>query len=209
MGDVNKPSRREAAAAQTRFEIVEAARRLFSKHGYVGTTVEAIAEEAGVAVQTIYNAYGSKGAVLSRLLDVTIVGDHDIGSVLDRVHDRLDLDTVDASAVVRDLARTATQIVMRIAEVWEVVESAAAVDPEIAALVEKNDAERLRGYTFAAKLLKARGGLRPGLSVDAAAGIIWALTGVRNYRFLVVRRGWSPDRYRGWLEDALATALLR
>ena len=209
MVNVNKPSRREAAAEETRREIVEAARRLFSQHGYVGTTVDAIAEEAGVAVQTIYNSCGSKGAVLSRLLDVTIVGDHEGGSVLDRVRDRLDLDAADASAVVRDLARTSTQIVTRISDVLEVVEAAAAVDPEIAALVAKNDADRLRGHTFAAKLLKARGGLRPGLSVEAASGIVWALTGVRSYRFLVVGQGWSPDRYRRWLEDALSSALLR
>jgi Bacterial regulatory proteins, tetR family. len=208
VGAVDKPSRREAAAEETRREIVEAARRLFLRHGYVGTTVEAIAEEAGVAVQTIYNAYGSKGAVLSHLLDVTIVGDDEEASVLDRVRSRIDVDTIDPAALVRDLALMAARIVARISDVWEVVESAAAVDPEIAALVAKNDSERLRAYIFAAKLLTARRGLRRGLNVEGAAAIIWSVTGVRNHRFLVVGQGWSLERYRRWLEDALTAALL-
>jgi AcrR family transcriptional regulator len=207
--NVSNPSRREVAALQTRREILDAARRLFLRDGYVGTTVDAIADEARVAVQTIYNTFGSKGAVLSRLLDVTIVGDHEEASVLERVRARMDLETVEPIAVVKDLARTAAQIVARISDVWDVVESGAAVDPEIAALVARIEAERLRGHTFAARVIKARGGLRPGLSVPGAAAVIWSITGVRNHRFLVVGQGWSQERYRRWLEDALATALLR
>lgn len=202
-------SRRAAAAEETRREIVEAARRLFMTQGYIATTIDAIADEAGVAVQTIYNSVGPKSAVLSRLLDVTIVGDHEDRSVLDRVRDRLDPSTVDPRAIVRDLARTATDISSRIGDIWHVVESAAAVDPDIAALVAKNDAERLGGYTFAARLLKGRGALRPGLTADGAAAIVWSLAGVRTYHAFVTERGWSSDRYRRWLEDALQAALMR
>jgi AcrR family transcriptional regulator len=202
-------SRRAEAAEETRRQIVEAAGRLFVAQGYVATTIDAIAEEAGVAVQTIYNSVGPKAAVLSRLLDVTIAGDHEDRSVLDRVRDRLDPATADPGAIVRDLARTATDIASRIVDVWHVVESAAAVDPDTAALVAKNDAGRLAGYTFAARLLKDRGALRPGLTVDGAAAIVWSLAGVRTYRAFVVERGWSSGRYRRWLEDALATMLLR
>lgn len=202
-------SRRAASAEETRLQIVEAARRLFVAQGYVATTIDAIADEAGVAVQTIYNAIGSKAAVLSRVLDVTIAGDHEDRSVLERVRDRLDPATADPRAIIRDLARTATDIASRIGDVWHVVESAAAVDPDLAALVAKNDAGRLAGYTFAARLLKDHGALRPGLTVDGAAAIVWSLAGVRTYHAFVTERGWSSDRYRRWLEDALAAALLR
>lgn len=210
MGTVkaNKPTRREVAAQQTRREILDAAQHLFLRDGYVGTTVEAIAAEAGVAVQTIYNTFGSKGAVLSRLLDVTIVGDDEGGSVLDRARARMDMDTVEPIALVKDFARTAAQIVARISDLWPVVESGAAVDPEIAALVARIEAERLHGHTFLAKVIKARGALRPGLSVPGAAAVIWSIAGARSHRFLVVGQGWSQERYRRWLEDALATALL-
>jgi AcrR family transcriptional regulator len=209
MDTVNRRgSRRAAAAEDTRRLIVEAAGRLFAQHGYVATTIDAIADEAGVAVQTIYNAVGPKAAVLSRLLDVTIAGDHEDRSVLDRVRDRLDPGTADPGAIIRDLARTATDILSRIGDVWHVVESAAAVDPSVAALVAKNDAERLAGYTFLARLFNDRKALRSGLTVDGAAAIIWSLAGVRTYRAFVTERGWSTGRYRRWLEDSLAAALL-
>lgn len=209
MATVNPTATRRAAAAEeTQRQIVEAARLLFVVQGYVATTIDAIAAEAGVAVQTIYNAVGPKAAVLSRLLDVTIVGDHEGRSVLDRARDRLDPATAGPRAIIRDLARTATDIASRIGDVWYVVGSAAAVDPDIAALVTKNDAERLAGYTFVARLLKDRGALRPGLSVEGAAAIVWSLAGVRTYHAFVSERGWSSDRYRRWLEEALAAALL-
>ena len=179
MPDSNPRSRRSAAADQTRREIVEAARRLFLRDGYVGTTINAIADEAGVAVQTIYNSIGTKAAVLSRLLDVTIVGDHEDRGLLDRVQARPGFDDLDAGEIVRDLARMIADVANRIADVWQVVESAAAVDAEIAAIVARNDAQRFFGYTM-----------------------------VGNYRFLTDEQGWSSDRYRRWLAATLAHALL-
>ncbi len=204
----SRRSRRSVAADQTRVEIVEAARRLFLRDGYVGTTIGAIAEEAGVAVQTIYNSIGPKAAVLSRLLDVTIVGDHEDRALLERVKGRPGFEVLDARSIVGDVARTASNVASRIADVWKVVESAAAVDPEIAAVVAKNESERFAGYTAAARMMKVRGGLRPGLGVETAASIVWALAGIANYRFLVGRQGWSQERYRRWLDETLAQALL-
>ena len=37
---------------------------LFADRGYTATTIELIAETAGVAVQTIYNTLGSKRGIL-------------------------------------------------------------------------------------------------------------------------------------------------
>ena len=45
------------------------------ERGYTGTTIEQIAQEAGVAVETLYATFGSKRAVLSRLVGVSVVGD--------------------------------------------------------------------------------------------------------------------------------------
>src|ERR1700681_535607 len=63
---------RRRQALETRRHIVRAARRLFVTLGYVGTTVEAIAAEAGVAVATVYKAFGTKAAIareLNNLID--------------------------------------------------------------------------------------------------------------------------------------------
>jgi AcrR family transcriptional regulator len=63
-------TRRELQAAATRRDILAAARRLFAERGYDATTMVAIAEAAGSAVQTIYDSVGPKRAILLALLDV-------------------------------------------------------------------------------------------------------------------------------------------
>src|SRR5919202_6450587 len=69
----HSPQRQQQAQA-TRRQIVEAAGRLFSQHGYFGTTIGAIAHAAGVAEPTVYAAFGSKRAILSALIDAAIFG---------------------------------------------------------------------------------------------------------------------------------------
>src|SRR5215218_3311731 len=59
--------RRRAQAAATRRDILEAAERVFLRHGYAATTMGAIADEAGVALKTVYVAYASKSGVLRAL----------------------------------------------------------------------------------------------------------------------------------------------
>ena len=56
--------------------------------------------------------------------------------------------------------------------------------------------------------LKAAGGLRPGLSIDEAADVIWATNSAELYVLLTVERGWSPHRYERWLADAWCRLLL-
>ena len=60
---------------QTRRRILEAAYELFVEQGYGATTLQDVATRAGVAVQTIYFAFGNKPSLLKELVDVTIAGD--------------------------------------------------------------------------------------------------------------------------------------
>ncbi len=76
--------RREEQARQTRARIVDAALGLFCERGYSDTTIEAIAQQAGVAPATVYQAFGTKAAVLARVLDATVAGDADPIALLDR-----------------------------------------------------------------------------------------------------------------------------
>ncbi|MBA2576509.1 MAG: helix-turn-helix transcriptional regulator, partial [Euzebyaceae bacterium] len=68
--DVNSESgrrpRRADKARATRRRIIDAAGDLLVQHGYAGTTLEAIAEQAGVAVQTVYFHFGNKRTVLKQ-----------------------------------------------------------------------------------------------------------------------------------------------
>src|SRR6266508_4411102 len=56
-------TRRQAQAAQTRQDIVAAAQRVFLERGYSGATLTAIAQAAGVVVETIYRGFGSKASL--------------------------------------------------------------------------------------------------------------------------------------------------
>ena len=66
---------RQEQARQTRRAILDAAAILFVEPGYAATPLTAVATEAGVAIQTVYKAFGSKQALLSALVDVTVAGD--------------------------------------------------------------------------------------------------------------------------------------
>src|SRR5262245_65592526 len=68
---------RARQAAETRRTVVAAAGRLFGERGWAGTTLAAVAAEAGTAVETVYSGLGSKAALLVAAIDVDIVDDDD------------------------------------------------------------------------------------------------------------------------------------
>src|SRR5437764_644034 len=76
--------RRARRAAETHARIVEAAGALFAERGYGGTTIEAVAAQADVAVETVYARFKNKRNLLGAYLDVAIVGDADAVPLLDR-----------------------------------------------------------------------------------------------------------------------------
>jgi AcrR family transcriptional regulator len=59
--------RREQQAEQTRLLVLDAAERLFKERGYVGTSIAAVAVEAGVSPETVYGHFGSKRVLLGEL----------------------------------------------------------------------------------------------------------------------------------------------
>src|SRR5690242_11057219 len=70
-----RSSLRARQAADTRSQVLVAAAALFEEKGWAGTTVAAIAERAGVAIETVYSGFGSKKHVLRAVLDFAVVGD--------------------------------------------------------------------------------------------------------------------------------------
>ena len=66
MKNVNIPAKsthRQRQAQATRDMIVAAAQALFLEQGYICTTIDVIAERAGVAVSTVYAIFGRNGLV--------------------------------------------------------------------------------------------------------------------------------------------------
>ena len=94
----------------------------------------------------------------------------------------------------------------RVRPVFEILRTASAVEPEMAAVYAEMDSYRLANMRRAAEWLAARGPLR--VDVDRAGEIIWALASPDVARMLCDRQGWSEAQYAEWLEDTLARTLL-
>ncbi len=201
------PRRREQAL-ETRQAVLDAARELFVEHGYVVTTIDAIAERAGVSPETIYATFKNKRSILSRLIDVSMAGDDAPVPILERSWVNELRDEPDPHRRVRILARNGRLILERTAPIYEVLRGAAAADPEIAALWARNKAQRFTGQRTLLGILIERSPLRDGLAANVAADTLFAIGSPETYRLLVVDRRWSPDRFERWYADTLATLLL-
>src|SRR5919201_735089 len=158
----HSPQRQHQAQA-TRRQIVDAAGRLFSRHGYFGTTIDAIAREAGVADPTVYAAFGSKRAILATLIDAAIFGPDPPRTPIDQRSWYPELaGLADAHRLLRRWAEILCEVNGRVAPVQRVGQSAAASDPEIAQLWQQLKDQRLAGQSAIAQLLADRQALRPG-----------------------------------------------
>jgi AcrR family transcriptional regulator len=60
---------RRARGADTRTQILDAARAALVEHGYTGTTTRAVAERAGVQVSLVHYHFGGKRQLLTAVLD--------------------------------------------------------------------------------------------------------------------------------------------
>jgi AcrR family transcriptional regulator len=184
-----------------RIAIAEAARRLFKEGGYASTTIDAIAAEAGYAVQTVYFHFKSKAAIVQYLVDRMKA--ETIGPAFQR-----SMEDQPAASRLRALARIARHTAESWWDVYEVLRSASQSDDALSALVADMDGGRLYGQRRLAKALAARAELGRGIDVATATDVIWALASEDTYRRLVVERKWSPNRYEEWLSRCLSSELL-
>ncbi|MDT3439280.1 TetR/AcrR family transcriptional regulator [Pseudofrankia sp. BMG5.37] len=65
-------TRAQRRAAATRQAVVEAAREIIASEGADAVTLEAVAERADVAVQTIYNRVGGRSALLTAVAEMAM-----------------------------------------------------------------------------------------------------------------------------------------
>jgi AcrR family transcriptional regulator len=180
--------------------IVAAAKALFLEQGYTGTTIEAIAGRADVAVSTVYAVFGSKRGILrairtawhegSRIREVVY---SDPGEA--RPEDRLE-----------KLAQATRQQWETGAEVMAIYNGAAAADPEAAAELSEALKGRRKGMETFAKSLEPH--LRSGLDTARAAAILQALCLPEVFNELVRHSGWPAEVYQVWLSKTLKRELL-
>lgn len=200
---------RSDQARATRQAVVDAATELFLSRGYPSTSVAAVADRAGVSVDTVYHLFSDKRTLLKAALDVAIGGDDQDVALLERPEPRQMRDETDQR---RQLALFATGIcrqLERLRSVNDMLRSAAAVDPEIAALqTDVHLRQRREAMATVAGWISARGPLRDELTVDEAAAILWTVASPEVHRMFRVDWGWGAAQYERWLEVTLAATLL-
>ena len=202
-GKTDAGRRREERARQRRQRVVDAASRLFGERGYVATTIEAIAREAAVAPATVYQAFGTKQAILARMLDVTIAGDADPAALLDRDWVRQAARHPDPRQRLALVVRHTSQVAASTSPVKEVMRDAAAADPAVRHLLIEDDRRRYLTQQALVDLIIGAGSLRPGCDREHAVATFFALVNSHGYQLLATQRGWSPDEWQRWLTGVL------
>jgi AcrR family transcriptional regulator len=198
---------RRQRSLRTRAQIVAAATRRFVDRGYLGTTIDAVADDAGVAAQTVYYVFGTKRNLLAAVLDASIVGDVEQVAVLDRPWFDDLAQAPDAAAAVEQLVAESVAIIARAAPIYDVVRGAAA-DPEVRGLLEANRRGRRDDQRRLVARLREGGHLRPDLDVDAAADVVYGLLNEEVFLLLTRDCGWDAPRFRSWATRVAAHQLI-
>jgi len=201
-------ARRTEQAALTRQDILDAARDLFTSQGYARTTVGAIAERAGVAIDTLYAAIGRKPDLMRALVETSISGqDHAVPA-----EERDYVQRIQAAQDTREqLAIYAAAIVPiqeRMAPIFLALRDAALTDGDCAAVWQEISRRRATNMLRMAGALRATGGLRADLTDQQVADIIWSMNAAEYWDLLVTQRGWSPQEFGAWVLDAWTRLLL-
>ena len=199
---------RAEQAAATRAGVLQAARELFSERGYAATGIAAIAERAGVAVDTVYATVGRKPVLMRELMETAISGTGQAVPAEERDYVR----RLQAAATAREkiaiYAAAVAEIGVRLAPIHTALAEAALTDSDCAALRADIDDRRAANMRLFAADLRSTGELRPDLSDDDVGDIVWSMNAPEYRALLVGRRGWSAERFGQWLADCWSRSLL-
>src|SRR5664279_4370569 len=198
---------RAGQARETRRLIVATAARLFVQHGYGITTIDAVAEAAGVSRKTVFTAVGGKCQLLITALEWALVGDDEPVPLAERPAVREIGRHTDPQEIIAGYVAVIVEIDSRVAELSQALIVAAGVDPEARQARDARIGQRLSGARAFIKHLASHDGLRADLDAAAAADIVWFHSDPVLYHRLVIERRWSKQRFTTWLHRTLILQL--
>ncbi len=198
--------RRDEQARETRLRIIRAARELFVTKGYGRTTLAEIAQEAAVAVETVYAAFGNKATLLRQTWYVESRGDEEDVPLFERAEMQDILDEPDLATRIRRHAAFVTATNRRMGPLTAALEGAAASEPAAEEMLAEFSKRRLDVTTKYAKAAAATG--RLAVSQAECRDVLFATMDGTLWRRLVIERGWSDERYADWLGSAWIAELV-
>jgi AcrR family transcriptional regulator len=194
---------RESQADATRQAIRDAARRLFSSRGYAATTMEAIAAEAGVSVQTVYAVFGQKKRLLFALLDQM-----PLDANLSGYRGKLAAAAGDPHRQLREVIEFSLRMYGGKSDVTELARTIGGADQDLAEMWREGEQRRYRAEAELVADWHSQGRLREQLTIAQATDVLWAFSGPDIYRLLVRQRRWTKSHYRDWACAMLERELL-
>jgi len=198
-------TRRREAAEQTRQRILAAARERFLAEGYAGTTIAAVAADAGTAAETVYANFRTKPALLEAVVRAAARGEEP-AEIPDQAGPRAAAAADDPREQLRGFAGDVVLRLERVGPLLRVLGAAEAAEPALAELYERIQAARRENLRAVPAALARVGAL--AVAEDEAADTVWALASPDLHDLLTRRRGWSRERYADWLATTLAATLL-
>lgn len=190
----------------TRKRILDAADELFAAEGYARTSISRVAKRAGVASDTVYAVFGSKGRIVTALLDMHLVHGADVTNELDLPEAKTIRDEPDQRRQIALYVQFLVDGLDRIGRVYAIMRSAVVVDEEMSSIFTEMQMYRARNVSRIVGWIANNGPLR--VTKKRAGEIMWALTSQEVASMLREQQRWSTEEYAEWLEDALAHALL-
>ncbi len=201
--------RRAANARRTHQALVTAAAELFIERGFAATTVQAIAERAGVARPTVFtSAPGGKAQLLKEARDQALAGDEEPIPVPQRAWFRHVMSQTDPQLLIRLQSGNYRRIHERAAALEHVLATAAEGDLGLAELHETAQRQRHAGAAMVIARLAELEALHPRLTPPEATDTLYALTAPDLFLLLAREREWTASRYEAWLVDQLHRSLL-
>ena len=197
---------RRAEAIRSHDRIIDMAQRRFLNDGYGPTTISAIAEDAGVSVDTIYKSFGGKPGLIRAMAARALLGRGPVPA--EQRSNELQTSERDPRKLIARWGVFVTEIAPLAAPIMLLVRDAAGSHPELRPLIEEVHADRLRRMTDNARRFAANGHLRPGVTVAEAANVMWTYSSSELYELLVLRRGMPLKTFGRFVADAMIAALL-
>lgn len=199
-------SLRDREAALTRERIITAAGRLFARDGFVATPMRAIAQEAGVSVQSV-NLAGPKSSLLLAAWEHAFAGDEGAYSFLERPEMVRILAEPDSTVAVTRFVAFIVEGNARGSAIWRAMRAAADSDPQVRAAVSAQDVRRRADLSLGAGWFVSRGLVHPS-NQHVAADVLGFLTAEQSFLYFVEDSEWSPERYEAWLLRSIQMLVL-
>ena len=200
-------SRRRQAAEASRRTILARARELFLLQGFGATTITEIAAASAVSVESIYKNFGGKAGLVRALHAQSLLGTG--GLPAEQRSDLAQVRADDPRELMEQFGRFTEEVSPLAAPISLLIRDAAATgDADMASLLKDVDDARHRRMLHNARQLIGRGLLRPGMSPEEAADIMFACTTPELFETLVLKRGWSAEQYGRFIASTLAANLL-